>query len=126
MPALRRKMHTRPGKAGLVGLSLWSDAKQDNSGNYIQQGIGAWPHNLAENHFSAIRKWEGEAKFQAALKRIWKDNPDRARKIGLLALKGSAHDYCKTNIRQQCCKGRGRCRLYRLRRKQRRRADLRQ
>jgi len=58
------------------------DYRRDSRGNPIQQGIGS-ESNPTGNHFAAIRRWEGEVAYQAALKKIWRDAPDKARKIGL-------------------------------------------
>jgi hypothetical protein len=59
-----------------------ADAKKDSKGNFIPQGIGAAGYETG-NHFAAIRKYEGEAKYQAAIRKMWKENPERAAKIGL-------------------------------------------
>ena len=58
------------------------DAKQDSRGNFIQQGIGAPGHETV-NHFTSIRRYQGEAKYQQAIKKMWRENPARAEKIGL-------------------------------------------
>jgi hypothetical protein len=58
------------------------DFRQDKQGRPIVQGIGA-PGNENGNHFAAIRKWQGEVRYQAALKEIWKRDPNHARRIGL-------------------------------------------
>jgi hypothetical protein len=58
------------------------DAKQRPDGSWIEQGIGSAGHETL-NHFMSIRKFEGEAKYQAAVKKMWKENPARARLIGL-------------------------------------------
>jgi hypothetical protein len=59
------------------------DYKTDRHGRPIQQGVGAWPHHVTPNSMAGIRKYEGEVAYQAALKKLWRDAPDRARKIGL-------------------------------------------
>lgn len=48
----------------------------------IEQGIGA-PGRETNNHFSGIRKYEGEEAYQVALAGIWKRDPDRAKKLNL-------------------------------------------
>jgi hypothetical protein len=58
------------------------DYKKDRHGNPIPQGIGS-PNHETTNHFSSIRRYQGEAKYQAAVRKMWKENPERARKIGL-------------------------------------------
>jgi hypothetical protein len=58
------------------------DAKKDSRGNFIPQGIGA-PGHESLNHFNSIRRYQGETKYQAAVREIYKRDPDRARKIGL-------------------------------------------
>jgi hypothetical protein len=57
-------------------------AQKDRNGNFIQQGIGAWPHKVTLNSLAAIRKYEGEASYSKMLKKLWHDSPDRARQIG--------------------------------------------
>lgn len=63
------------------------DAKKDKNGDFIEQGIGA-PGNESLNHFAALRKAEREGfepagSYAKAVDAIWKNNPDRAKKIGL-------------------------------------------
>jgi hypothetical protein len=55
---------------------------RDRKGNPIERGIGS-DLNPSGNHFAAIRRWEGEHAYQAALKKIWRDSPDKARQLGL-------------------------------------------
>ena len=63
---------------------MWGhDATKDRNGNFVQQGIGAWPNHVTPNHFNSVRRYEGEQKYQAAVRKLWKECPDRARKIGL-------------------------------------------
>jgi len=59
-----------------------ADAKRDRNGKFIQQGIGS-PGHKTTNHFAGIRKYEGEAKYQAAIRKMWRDNPERAKLLGL-------------------------------------------
>lgn len=59
-----------------------ADAPKGRDGKRIQQGIGSKGHETA-NHFFGIRRWEGEAKYQAAIRKMWRDNPERAKLIGL-------------------------------------------
>lgn len=54
----------------------------DRAGNPIPQGIGSPGHETL-NHFSSIRRYQGEAKYQAAVRKIWKENAARAEAIGL-------------------------------------------
>jgi hypothetical protein len=59
------------------------DAKRDpKTGEFIQQGIGA-PGRENANHFAAILRYRGPAEYQAAVREIWKRDPDRAAKLGL-------------------------------------------
>jgi len=58
------------------------DAKQTRDGKWIEQGIGS-PGRETANHFASIRKYEGQAAWERAVRALWKTNPDRARKIGL-------------------------------------------
>jgi len=48
----------------------------------IGSSFGAPGHETL-NHFAAIRRYLGEQKFQAAIRAMWRDNPDRAKAIGL-------------------------------------------
>jgi hypothetical protein len=59
------------------------DAKRDpKTGDFIQQGVGS-PGHENFNHFQAIRRYQGEAAYLAAVKEIWRRDPDRAKKLGL-------------------------------------------
>jgi hypothetical protein len=63
--------------------AVWGfDAKRDRNGAYIQQGVGA-PFHETGNHFAAIRRWEGQAAWEAAVREIQKRDPDRHQKLGL-------------------------------------------
>lgn len=55
----------------------------------LEQGIGA-PGRETQNHFNSIRKYEGEDAYQDALEDIWKRDPDRAKKLGLLKPRSKA------------------------------------
>jgi hypothetical protein len=56
--------------------------KVDANGKPIENGVGSKGHeNL--NHFLAIKKYEGDEKYWAALREIWKRDPARAKAIGL-------------------------------------------
>jgi hypothetical protein len=57
------------------------DAQRDRHGNPIQQGIGAkgWE---THNHLASIKKYEGVEAYNRELRRIWKETPDYARKMG--------------------------------------------
>ncbi len=56
--------------------------RKDKKGIPIQTGIGT-PGNENISHFQAIRKYQGEVRYQAALKDIWRRDPQRARALGL-------------------------------------------
>ncbi len=58
------------------------DAKRDSKGNFIPQGIGS-PGHESGNHFAAILKYQGRDAYNAAVREIFKRDPDRARKLGL-------------------------------------------
>ena len=58
------------------------DYKTDRDGNPIQQGIGA-PGRESVNHFASIRRYEGQAAYERAVREIYRRSPDHARKIGL-------------------------------------------
>lgn len=51
-------------------------------GHPVEQGVGS-PGRETNNHFTAIRKHEGEEAYQAAIEDLWKRNPDHAKKLGL-------------------------------------------
>jgi hypothetical protein len=51
-------------------------------GEPVEQGFGARGHET-ENHFVAIRKYEGEEPYWTAVAEIWKRDPDRAAKLRL-------------------------------------------
>jgi hypothetical protein len=57
-------------------------AQKDRAGNWIAQGVGA-PGRENLNHFQSIRRYQGETAYNAAVREIYKRDPDRARKIGL-------------------------------------------
>lgn len=48
----------------------------------IEQGIGAQGRET-NNHFSGIRKYEGEDAYWEAVAEIWKRDPERAKKLNL-------------------------------------------
>ena len=58
------------------------DYKTDRHGNPIQQGIGA-PGRETTNHMQSIRRYEGEESYQRAVRRLWKENPARAKALNL-------------------------------------------
>jgi len=59
------------------------DAPKDpKTGRRQPIGIGSKGHETS-NHFAAILRYEGALKYQAALREIWKRDPQRAEKIGL-------------------------------------------
>jgi hypothetical protein len=58
------------------------DAKKNSKGEFIQQGIGSPGHETA-NHFASIRRWEGKEAWEAAVRKLWKENPAHAAKLGL-------------------------------------------
>ena len=71
--------------AGLLAheVSVYgADAKKDRNGHRIQQGIGSPGHETG-NYFASIRRYEGEIRYQAAIRKMWKDNPERAKLLGL-------------------------------------------
>lgn len=58
------------------------DYKRDKHGKPIEQGSGS-KGNETLNHFTAIRQYEGEAAYDAAVREIFKRDPARAELIGL-------------------------------------------
>jgi hypothetical protein len=61
--------------------------ERNRSGTPIELGLGAaGRENL--NHFAAIRKWEGEDAYQAAIAKAWKTNSEHAARIMLPKPKG--------------------------------------
>lgn len=51
-------------------------------GTPIEQGIGSQGRETG-NHFSGIRKYEGEEAYWDAIAEIWKRDPERAKKLNL-------------------------------------------
>jgi hypothetical protein len=80
-----------PGEAELAKIELEAlrkvffgfDYRTDARGNPIEQGIGAWPEKVTNNHMQGILKYEGRAAYDAAVKKLWRDSPKRAQAIGL-------------------------------------------
>jgi hypothetical protein len=65
-----------------VEASVWGhDAKKVN-GKFVQQGIGS-PGHETSNHFAALLRYQGKEAWEAAVREIYKRDPDRARKLGL-------------------------------------------
>jgi len=60
----------------------WDAKKDPKTGKRLPQGIGA-PGHETTNHFASIRRYEGEQRYQNAIRKMWKDNPARAAAIGL-------------------------------------------
>jgi hypothetical protein len=58
------------------------DAVRDKSGNPVQQGVGAKGRE-SHNHLAAIKKYEGLEAYNREVRRIWKETPDHAQKLGL-------------------------------------------
>jgi hypothetical protein len=56
-------------------------AKWDAKGNFVQQGVGSRGRETG-NHLAAILKYEGPAAYSKELRRIWRETPDHARKMG--------------------------------------------
>jgi hypothetical protein len=56
--------------------------QRDRTGQPIEQGIGS-PGHQSLNSLVAIRKYEGEDAYRAALAKVWKDSPDHARRLNL-------------------------------------------
>jgi hypothetical protein len=77
-----------PEQAHQAGLkahleSVWGPGyKLDRAGKPIPTGVGAPGHETG-NHFASIRRYEGEQKYQVAIREMWKQNPERAKLIGL-------------------------------------------
>jgi hypothetical protein len=53
------------------------------NGEPRENGIGSWPDKFTGNHFTALRKYEGQAAWERAVRQLYKDNPQRAKQIGL-------------------------------------------
>ena len=58
------------------------DFQLDKAGNPIELGIGS-PGRPSLNSLQAIRKYEGEEAYQAAVAKLWKDNPEAAQRLNL-------------------------------------------
>jgi hypothetical protein len=65
-----------------------NDFQRDAKGNPVEQGIGS-PGRPSLNSLQAIRKYEEEA-YQAAVAKLWKDNPEIAKKLGLPNRRGTS------------------------------------
>lgn len=55
---------------------------EKKKGAPVEKGIGS-PGRETNNHFAAIRKYQGEEAYQEALAEIWGRDPDRAKKLNL-------------------------------------------
>jgi hypothetical protein len=58
------------------------DYKTDKHGNPIQQGIGSPGHETI-NHFNSLLRYQGRQAWEKAVRDMWRQNPERATKIGL-------------------------------------------
>ena len=58
------------------------DFQRDRNGNPIEQGIAS-PGRETSNHFAAIRKYEGEEAYLAAVDAVWKTDPENAKRLNL-------------------------------------------
>jgi|SRR6516164_1498898 hypothetical protein len=85
----RRMIHTGASEADAHAagvraheIAVWgANAKKDARGNFIQSGIGSKGRETF-NHLAAILKYEGPQAHQKELRRIWKETPDHARRMG--------------------------------------------
>jgi hypothetical protein len=76
----------RPTEAKLVkiqeradALNVYGfDAKQRSDGTWISQSMP-----LGHNHYAALRRYEGEESYQRAVRKLWKENPARAKALSL-------------------------------------------
>jgi hypothetical protein len=67
-----------------------ADAVKDKHGNFVEQGIGAKGRETL-NHFNALKKAEAmgmelPGSYDREVAAMWKNFPDRAKKIGLQAV----------------------------------------
>jgi hypothetical protein len=58
------------------------DAVQKSDGTWVQQGIGS-ENNPSANSFAALRRYEGQAAWERAVREQWRKNPAIAKKLGL-------------------------------------------
>jgi hypothetical protein len=56
--------------------------QRDKTGQPIEQGIGS-PGHQSLNSLVAIRKYEGEDAYRAAVAKVWKESPDHAKRLNL-------------------------------------------
>jgi hypothetical protein len=56
--------------------------ERDRNGRPVEAGIGS-PAQQSINSLAAIRKWEGEEAYQAAVAKVWKENPEHAQRLNL-------------------------------------------
>ena len=60
---------------------MGADAVKDAKGNFVQNGVGSRGRETS-NHLASILKYEGPAAYNKELRRIWKETPERAKKMG--------------------------------------------
>jgi hypothetical protein len=70
------------GLAAVDASVYGADAKKDRHGNFIPQGLGSPGHETI-NHFTSLRKYEGEESYRRAVAEIWRRDPDHAKRLGL-------------------------------------------
>jgi hypothetical protein len=58
------------------------DAKQRSDGTWVEQGVGAAGRE-STNHFQSIRRYEGQAAYDRAIREIWRRDAKRAAALGL-------------------------------------------
>jgi hypothetical protein len=58
------------------------DYKTDSRGQPIQQGIGSPGHETA-NHYASLRRYEGQAAYDKAVRELYRRDPVRAKALGL-------------------------------------------
>jgi hypothetical protein len=77
--AAQKKIADEANRQAVFGFDYQVDRK---TGQPVQQGIGAWPHNVTLNHLTSIRRYEGQASYERILKKLWKEAPEVAKRIG--------------------------------------------
>jgi hypothetical protein len=63
-------------------VTVFGHGFQKRDGRPVEQGVGA-PGRESVNSLAALRKWEGDDAYQAAVAAIWKRDPAYAERLGL-------------------------------------------
>jgi hypothetical protein len=86
-----RKAHMAQEEMTVFGRTTTNEPafQRDAKGNPVERGIGS-PGRQSVNSLAAIRKWEGEDAYQAAVDAVWKNNPEHAKRLNLPKRRGTS------------------------------------